>query len=211
MKRMGVWLWLAMLWCSPALATVDSSDPYRLVEQVAAATFDRFAEDKALIAADPDHLKLIVEQELMPYVDHRFAALKVVGPRARQLSKEQVQRFTDVFKQYMIATFAQAFTEYTDQTVAFQPAQPLKDQQIVTVGVNIIEPGRPPISVQFKARRNKKTGEWKAIDLIAESVSLLATKEAEIGGLIRRQGIDLVSDMLAEQSSKALVPARGAS
>ncbi|GAA5194414.1 MlaC/ttg2D family ABC transporter substrate-binding protein [Ferrimonas gelatinilytica] len=197
-------------WCLSAQgqSPVDHSDPYRLVEQVAQQTFDRFERDREKIAQSPDHLKLIVDELMMPHVDYRYAALKVVGPQARQLSKPQLQRFTDVFKQYMIATFAQAFTEYTNQKVQFQPAQPVGEQRIVTVGVNIVEPGREPISLQFKARRDKRSGEWKAIDMIAEGVSLLATKEAEIGGLIRREGIDAVSDKLEAQSAKPLVPAR---
>ncbi|SHI06060.1 MlaC/ttg2D family ABC transporter substrate-binding protein [Ferrimonas marina] len=200
-----------MMWAAPAWAEHDSSDPYKLVQQVAEATFQRFEQDKEAISADPDHLKLIVEEEMMPYVDHRYAALKVVGPQARQIDRAELQRFTDVFRQYMIATFAQAFTEYTNQTVEFQPGQAPADRRIVTVGVTIVDPSRPAISVQFKARRNNKTGQWKAIDLIAEGVSLLATKEAEIGGLIRRQGIRSVSDMLAEQSAKPLTPAKRAS
>ncbi len=209
--KFGVFMLAAWLLPLQAQSGVDHSDPYRLVEQVAQQTFDRFEQDRAKIDADPDHLKAIVDEVMMPHVDYRYAALKVVGPQARQLSKPQLQRFTDVFKQYMIATFAQAFTEYTNQKVQFQPAQAVGEQRIVTVGVNIIEPGREPITLQFKARRDKRSGEWKAIDLIAEGVSLLATKEAEIGGLIRREGIDAVSDKLEAQSVKPLVPARARS
>nr|WP_261389907.1 phospholipid-binding protein MlaC [Ferrimonas balearica] len=181
-----------------------NQDPYEVVKVVAQRTFDRFAQDNALIQQDLDHLKVIVEEEMMPYVDYKYAAYKVMGPSLKKTTPEQRERFTEEFRRYMIATFAQAFTEYRDQTVEFEPARPFGDKNIVTVGVTIIDGNRPPISVQFKARRNKKTGEWKAFDLVAEGVSLLASKEQEIGGLIRRNGIDSVIDMLAEKSGVKL-------
>ncbi|MBY6187227.1 ABC transporter substrate-binding protein [Marinobacter hydrocarbonoclasticus] len=196
---------LLMLVVMPLAAEDDfAHDPYQVVQVVAQQAFDRFAADKDLIAEDLDHIKVIVEEEMMPYVDYKYAAYKVMGPALKKTTPEQRQRFTEEFRRYMIATFAQAFTEYRDQTVEFAPARPFEGKNIVTVGVTIIDNARPPISVQFKARRNKKTGEWKAFDLVAEGVSLLASKEQEIGGLIRRNGIDSVIDMLAEKNATKL-------
>ncbi|MBY6019088.1 MlaC/ttg2D family ABC transporter substrate-binding protein [Ferrimonas balearica] len=197
---------LLMVLALPVMAD-DSigQDPYQVVQVVAQRSFDRFAADQALIAANLDHLKVIVEEEMMPYVDYKYAAYKVMGPTLKKTTPEQRERFTEEFRRYMIATFAQAFTEYRDQTVEFDPAKPFEGRNIVTVGMTVIDGNRPPISVQFKARRNKKTGEWKAFDLVAEGVSLLASKEQEIGGLIRRNGIDAVTDMLAEKNNAHLV------
>ncbi len=210
LKRWFCGILMLMVW--PALANDDlNQDPYAVVQVVAERTFDRFARDNALIQQDLDHLKVIVEEEMMPYVDYKYAAYKVMGPALKKTTPEQRERFTEEFRRYMIATFAQAFTEYRDQTVEFEPARPYGDKNIVTVGVTIIDGNRPPISVQFKARRNKKTGEWKAFDLVAEGVSLLASKEQEIGGLIRRNGIDSVIDMLAEKSGAKLTSKEAAS
>ncbi|MBY5993092.1 phospholipid-binding protein MlaC [Ferrimonas balearica] len=207
-KRMAFALMLVLAW---PLQAEDLSDPYQVVQVVAERTFERFAADKPLIQENLDHLKVIVEEELMPYVDHKYAAYKVMGPALKKTTPEQRERFTEEFRRYMIATFAQAFTEYRDQTVEFAPPRPFEGKNIVTVGVTVVEPGRPPISVQFKARRNKKTGEWRAFDLVAEGISLLASKEKEIGGLIRRNGIDAVTDMLAEKNAARLVADEAAS
>ena len=102
---------------------IDSTNPYTLVEAVSQKTFARFNKDKQLIADNPDHLKVIVSEELMPYVDYKYASYKVLGQYLRDTTKDERQRFVDAFRGYLISTYAQAFTEYTDQTVEFSPAR----------------------------------------------------------------------------------------
>ena len=36
------------------------------------------------------------------------------------------------------------------------------------------EAGKPDIFLEFKLRKNNKTGEWKAFDMVAEGISLLS-------------------------------------
>ncbi|MBV7316163.1 phospholipid-binding protein MlaC [Shewanella sp. NIFS-20-20] len=182
---------------------IDSQNPYRLIETVAQLTFDRFKQDQAKIAADPEYLKVIVTEELMPYVDARYASYKVLGQYLRQTTPEQRDAFSAAFEQYLVATYAQAFTEYTDQKIAFAPAKDFSQEKIVTVDVVIIEPGRPDITVAFKLRR-LKNDDWKAIDMIAEGVSLLASKESEVAGLISRDGIDAVITQLNQLADKPI-------
>ena len=170
---------------------VNTKDPYAMVESVANKTFARFHQDVATIKANPDHLKVIVSDELMPYIDYKYASYKVMGPYLRQSTPEQRERFAEAFKTYLIATYAQAFTEYTDQEIEFAPAKRFDNEKMVDVNVQVIEQGRPPIKLIFKVRR-LKDDTWKAFDLVAEGVSLLASKSAEISNLIRQNGIDAV-------------------
>lgn len=180
---------------------IDQSNPYTLVEQVANKTFARFEQDKQLIADNPDHLKVIVAEELMPYIDYKYASYKVLGQYLRDTSKDQRNRFVEAFKGYLISTYAQAFTEYTDQKVEYGKAQDFSGEKFTNVYVQVVEQGRPPIKLQFKARR-LKDGSWKAFDLVAEGVSLLSSKQSEITNLVRQQGIESVIDMLNERTEK---------
>ncbi|MDR8522313.1 MlaC/ttg2D family ABC transporter substrate-binding protein [Shewanella fidelis] len=180
---------------------IDQSNPYTLVEQVANKTFARFEQDKQLIADNPDHLKVIVAEELMPYIDYKYASYKVLGQYLRDTSKDQRNRFVEAFKGYLISTYAQAFTEYTDQKVEYGKAQDFSGEKFTNVYVQVVEQGRPPIKLQFKARR-LKDGSWKAFDLVAEGVSLLSSKQSEITNLVRQQGIESVIEMLNERTEK---------
>ncbi|MGL4711534.1 MAG: MlaC/ttg2D family ABC transporter substrate-binding protein, partial [Shewanella sp.] len=166
---------------------IDTMDPYAMMKVVANKTFDRFHKDKALIDADSDHLKVIVREELMPYVDYKYASYKVLGQYLKDSTEDQRDRFVNAFEGYLISTYAQAFTEYTNQKVEFSPGIDFSKEKMVDINVQIIEAGRPPIKLLFKARRLKDDS-WKAFDLVAEGVSLLSSKQSEISNLIRQQG-----------------------
>ncbi|ABZ78235.1 toluene tolerance family protein [Shewanella halifaxensis HAW-EB4] len=180
---------------------IDQSNPFTMVEEVANKTFARFHQDEKLIATDPDHLKVIVTEELMPYVDYKYASYKVLGQYLRDTTKDQRERFVEAFKGYLISTYAQAFTEYTDQTVEYGRAEDFAGEKFVSVNIQVVEQGRPAIKLQFKARR-LKDGTWKAFDLIAEGVSLLSSKQSEITNLVRQQGIESVINLLKEKTNQ---------
>ncbi|WOT07040.1 MlaC/ttg2D family ABC transporter substrate-binding protein [Shewanella youngdeokensis] len=184
-------------------ANIDRTNPYTLVEVVAQKTFARFEQDKQLIAANPDHLKVIVTEELMPYIDYKYASYKVLGQYLRETTKDERARFVDAFSRYLISTYAQAFTEYTEQKIEFSPAEDFADEKMVNVNVRVIEAGRPDIKLQFRARR-LKDGTWKAFDLIAEGISLLASNQSEVTNLIRQQGIEAVIDLLVERTAVSI-------
>ena len=54
--------------------------------------------------------------------------------------------------------------------------------------------------VSFKVRKNRKTNEWKAFDMVAEGVSLLDSKQAELSGIIRQKGLPYVTELLKKKS-----------
>ncbi|MBL4814333.1 ABC transporter substrate-binding protein [Shewanella sp.] len=172
-------------------SAVNTMNPYDMVEAVANNTFARFHQDIDIIKTNPDHLKLIVSDELMPYIDYKYASYKVMGIHLKATTKDQRERFVKAFQGYLVSTYAQAFTEYTDQHVRFAPGKDFSGEKMVDVNVDLIEPGRPAIKLMFKVRR-LKDGSWKAFDLVAEGVSLLASKSSEISNLIRQKGIDSV-------------------
>ena len=172
-------------------SAVNTMNPYDMVEAVANNTFTRFHQDIDIIKTNPDHLKLIVSDELMPYIDYKYASYKVMGIHLKATTKDQRERFVKAFQGYLVSTYAQAFTEYTDQHVRFAPGKDFSGEKMVDVNVDLIEPGRPAIKLMFKVRR-LKDGSWKAFDLVAEGVSLLASKSSEISNLIRTKGIDSV-------------------
>ncbi len=195
---------IAILFSVGAVAqeAVNTKDPYEMVKAVADKTFNRFHHDIETIKANPDHLKVIVTDELMPYIDYKYAAYKVMGSYLRDSTPDQRDRFAEAFRDYLIATYAQAFTEYTDQKVEFLPGAPFANEKMIDVHVQVVEKGRPPIKLQFRVRR-LKDDTWKAFDLVAEGISLLSSKSAEISNLIRQKGIDeVIKELEAHTGSR---------
>ncbi|TXY29659.1 phospholipid-binding protein MlaC [Vibrio mimicus] len=192
---------LLMPWLATA-ATIDTSNPYQMMKAVAEKSFDRLKNEQEKVHQDPQYLKVIVEEELMPYVNEQYAALKLLGPNLKEAKREDVAEFVKAFRAYLVTNYAQVLTQYTNQTIEFGPEMPLEgDRRITSVKVEIVDTPRPNIKLEFKLRQ-EKSGEWKAFDMIAEGVSLLSSKQSEWSGKIRQQGILAVAqelDQLANQ------------
>ena len=194
------------------LATVLTSsshaeliNPQVLLEQVTNATFERIELDKQSIQSNPNHLRDIIEQELMPHVDHRFAAFKVLGSQFRSVPKDKIPEFVSEFKQYLVSNFAVALASYGGQELLFEPVKGAEGQKDMSIKVIIRQAGRPDINISFKLRKSIKTQEWKTYDLVAEGISLLSSKRSEFASIIRQQGIQAVIDIMKNQNNKPLI------
>ncbi|SIO41091.1 phospholipid-binding protein MlaC [Salinivibrio sp. ES.052] len=185
---------------------VDQSNPYQLIEQVAANTFSRLRKDRTLFRADPDLLRDVVKDELLPYIHTRYAASLVLGAQHyRKATPEQRDAFTEAFTEYMIASYAQILIEYDNQKVDVQKNKPIDpDDKIVKVRVDITDPSRPPIRLDFSLRKNTRTGNWQAYDVTAEGVSMIQSKQSEWKTPLRRDGIDSVIAQLEELSQRPI-------
>lgn len=197
-------LMTSMLFSLSAQAAVDATDPNALVDMAAKQTFARLKADQAQIKSNPDHLRVIIREELLPYVDNRFAAYKVLGNQIKQTTPAQRDAFVEVFTEYMVSSYADALAHFDKQTVKVEPGK-APNGNITAVNVSVKEAGKPDILLEFKLRKNNKTGEWKAFDMVAEGISLLSAKQSELGGLIRQDGIDAVIAQLREHNAKPLV------
>jgi phospholipid transport system substrate-binding protein len=181
-----------------APAVVDRTDPYAMVQDVASKTFARIKSEQANIKADPEVLRTIMEEELLPYIDYRFSAYKVLGKYARGVEKKDLLEFITVFRQYLITSYAVAMGYYDDQVVEFDPARDYSDRSDVTVRAVIKDDSRPEIKVAFKVRKDRKGDEWQAYDMIAEGISLLSSKQSEFESILRKDGIqEVISQMRA--------------
>ncbi|ENM5764755.1 phospholipid-binding protein MlaC [Vibrio mimicus] len=194
---------LLMPWLATA-ATIDTSNPYQMMKAVAEKSFDRLKNEQEKVHQDPQYLKVIVEEELMPYVNEQYAALKLLGPNLKGAKREDVAEFVKAFRAYLVTNYAQVLTQYSNQTIEFGPEMPLEgDRRITSVKVEIVDTPRPNIKLEFKLRQ-EKSGEWKAFDMIAEGVSLLSSKQSEWSGKIRQQGILAVAQELEQLANQPI-------
>ncbi len=184
---------------------VSKANPYQMIETVANATFTRFAIEQANIQEQPNILKTIVSEELMPYIDYKYAAGKVLGRNYKTSTREEIIAFIPVFRDYLVTSYAQVFTLYDKQEVKFEPAKSIDGKKIVSIKTVIISPDRDPIDITFKVRLNKKTKQWKAYDMVAEGISLLDSKQAELNSIIRQKGLTHVTEMLKEKSARNII------
>ena len=181
---------------------VNEQNPYELVHGVANTTFERIKASQAEIQADPEMLRTIMQEELVPHIDYKFAAFMVLGKHFKSVPKEKMGEYISVFRQYLVTTYAVAMGYYDDQEVIFEPESDFSKEKSVTVRAVVKDPSRPDIKIAFKVRKDSKTNEWKAYDMVAEGISMLNSKRSEFESILRTDGIDAVIALMREKIGK---------
>lgn len=178
---------------------VNEQNPYALVREAGQKTFDRIKASQAQIEKDPEELRTIMKEELLPHIDYQFAAFKVLGKYFKSVPKDKLSEYVQVFRQYLITTYAVAMGYYDNQKVTFEPEGDFSDKKSVTVRAVVQDAGRPDIKVAFQVRKDSRTNEWKAYDMVAEGISLLDSKRSEFEPILRQEGIDAVLKLMREK------------
>ena len=181
---------------------INDQNPYQLVKGVATKTFDRIKANQEQIKQDPEMLRTIMEEELVPHIDYKFAAFMVLGKHFKSVPKEKMGEYISVFRQYLITTYAVAMGYYDNQEVIFEPESNFEDQKSVTVRAVVQDPERPEIKIAFKVRKDSKTNEWRAYDMVAEGISMLNSKRSEFESILRQEGIDSVIALMRDKIGK---------
>ncbi|PKF60467.1 ABC transporter substrate-binding protein [Psychromonas sp. psych-6C06] len=178
------------------------SDPNQVIHSVSVNTFARINADKEKLQAQPDHIRVIIEEQLIPYFDYKFAAYKVMGSHLKNTTREQRDQFVEAFKTYLINAYGHILFEYDQQEVEILDNRHFQGKRIITIPVKIRDKNDNITQIAFKLRKNKKTGEWKVFDVIAEGISMLDTKQSELNELIHKHGVDYVITLLEKKNSE---------
>lgn len=181
----------------PSTSYAKDASPYVVLKTTGTKLFSRISANQQAIEKFPHLMRDIVEEELMPSIDYRYAAYRILGKHLKKISKEQRAEFVEAMRHYLVRTYSSALSQYKNQQVLFEPEKPTKGKRIIGIKTQIIDQGAPTINVVFQMRQNKKTKQWKAFDLTVEGISLLSTKQAELNKKIARQGIEHVTLELA--------------
>ena len=94
---------------------IDKTKPYEMMKQVSEHTFARLKAEQNRIRKEPNYLKVVVDEEMMPYVNEKYAALKLLGSNLKGAKREDVSEFIRAFHCYLVTSYAQALTQYRDQ------------------------------------------------------------------------------------------------
>ncbi|MCL6413944.1 phospholipid-binding protein MlaC, partial [Pantoea agglomerans] len=72
-------LMVALLVVAPLANAADQTNPYSLMNEAAEKTFSRLKNEQPKIKQNPDYLRTVVREELLPYVQVRYAGALVLG------------------------------------------------------------------------------------------------------------------------------------
>ncbi|MXP56433.1 phospholipid-binding protein MlaC [Pantoea sp. Mhis] len=184
---------------------LDKNNPYKLMEEVALKTFTRLKDEQLKIKQNPNYLRDIVREELLPYVHIKYAGALVLGRCYGKATPSQRAAYIAAFGDYLAQVYGQTLALYHGQTYKIQPEQPIGDARNIIIRVTIFGiNGHPPVRLDFQWRKNTQTNRWQTYDMVAEGISMITTKQNEWSKLLRTKGIDGLTAQLKTYSSQSI-------
>ena len=205
MLKLNVKRWLAKtLVIFTALFAVQQvmaeDTPYDLTQKVSAKLFSDIKANQSKIKQDPNYLRIIVRQDLMPYVHVKYAGSKILGQNYKTATQEERDRYFAVLDKYIEQVYAQVLTMYSDQSIQIGKMKE-ESASLATVNVKVAQPNnQPPLNVDFYWYKNSKTGQWQVYDMTAGGASMVNTKQQEWSPIIRKQGLDALTAQLQKSA-----------
>ncbi len=180
---------------APVLAD-GQEDARKVIDHFHAALLDVMRSGESL-GFDGRYARL--EPAIARTVDQEFMARKSLGKAWRSLSKQDQQRWIDVFARLSVANYAERFSKYSGEsfeTIGSKPAP----RDTVLVESKVILPDQDDVSLNYRMR-NTDQG-WRIVDIYLNgTVSELSLRRSEYSSAIERKGFESLMDALNQRFS----------
>ena len=178
-------------------SSLAADDPRKVVEDAATKMTQRLITDKEKVNSQSYYVEHLVDELLLPVVDHAYMAKKVLAKNWKKTSTAQKKQFIDAFKHKVIRTYAGAFKAFNGEKIIFEDAKFSKSGKQALVKSAIQRVGAPAISVTYKLF-NKK-GQWLTYDAVIEGVSLVKSFRDQFNQSIDQNGLAQAISLLAAE------------
>ena len=169
-------------------AQAANQSPHEVVSQSVEQLMSKLDNNQDRYRNHSDELKSVVEQNIDPIVDWRYASASVMGKYFQAASPEQRSKFARVFKQTLIDTYAQGLVtfDYKDVRVMDDNNQRYDDQASVDMEVIASSGERYPVSYTLRNR----DGSWKVINVVVNGINLGLTFRNQFDQAMRANNRD---------------------
>lgn len=175
----------------------SEQNPRLIVETAAQAMTERLITDKDKIDSQDYYVEHLVNELLLPVVDHVYMAKRVLAKNWKKTSKEQKRQFVGAFKHKVIRTYAGAFKAFNGEEIIFENAKLSKSKKKASVKSAIQRVGAPSIDVTYKLYLKKD--QWLTYDVVIEGVSLVKNFRDQFKQSIEKHGLAQAIALLAAE------------
>lgn len=178
-----------------AAGAVAASTPEEVVKQTTEQVRARVRSDLDALKADSSKLYGLVNEVIIPHFDFEASSRLVLGKYWRTATDAQRARFVEAFKQLLVRTYANSLLQYVDENIEYKSSQ--TEGNLVVVKTEVTQGGTNPVPVNY--RMHQVNGEWKAIDVWVDGISLVVTYRGDFGSRASSAGLDtLITDLEAK-------------
>jgi phospholipid transport system substrate-binding protein len=144
----------------------------------------------------PQARKNEVVEIVTPMFDFNLMAKLSLGKKYwPNLSREQKERFTELFVERLRQSYLNKLTAYTDEKIVYE--SPIADEKKVSVPTVLISKGKK-ISMLYKLYPDDNT--WKIYDIEIQGVSIIRSYRAQFNEILQKGNFD---DLLEKMQKPA--------
>lgn len=199
-----VWVPVLALVASWPLAAERQQQPYEIIQTAANSMTEQLRGRKEYLGDNPDELYTLVNEILVPHFDIRYAGRLALGKHWRAATKEQRNRFIDVFYEFLLQSYANGVLKFEEDAITVLPGEPVADENRTVVKTQMRMDDGSQVPVNYSMRRSKAG--WRVYDVRIEGVSYIQNYRNQFNAEIAALGIDAVIERLQAETKKAAAP-----
>lgn len=176
--------WLMLSMANAVLAQAEDHPAYTLVQDTTVQVMDVVMVADEYVDEDPERYYQQIQTLLDPLIDFRGFARKVMGPygsseryrsldeAGREQLRGQLDRFTESMRSSLVRTYSKGLLAFGGSRIELeQPGAQEDGSKRVSLRQLVYADRSAPYEVLYQMGLNK-SGEWKLLNVIIESVNL---------------------------------------
>jgi phospholipid transport system substrate-binding protein len=179
-------------------AALAQEAPDALVRKTTDEVLAIIKADKDLQSGNSRKIVELAEARVLPHFDFARMTRLAVGRNWAQATDAQKEALVKEFRTLLVRTYSTSLTQYRNQTIEVKPTKMAPQDQEVTVRTQVIQPGGPPIPIDYAMEKTPQG--WKVFDVVVDGVSLVTTYRGSFNEQIQRGGVDGLLKTLAERN-----------
>ncbi len=164
----------------------ESAD--QIVFDTTEEVLNRLQVDRNKLAKEPEYIKTIVRELIIPHMDFITMSELVLGNRWNELNQNKKECFSNGFKNLLVERYAYILLSYKQQNISYQSAKPIGEKGNVSIMQTLTREGVKPLIIEYPMRPDANS--WKVIDLVIDDVSLIRSYRKMFTKEIKHTGLE---------------------
>ena len=178
---------------TPNKSNAYSSDPKQFIAEIVSEA------KKILVETNSQEFKTQELSEIaLKTVDIKGIGYYTLGNYRKQLSDDQLEKYSVLFEKYFLKSFTSRLTDYSEPKIDVLSAEILNAKYTIVKSVLLADDKKPEVKIEWRVY-TKNPDKPLIRDLIIEGLSLARTQKEEFASVIESNNGDISKLFIALQ------------
>ncbi|MFK7994133.1 MAG: phospholipid-binding protein MlaC [Granulosicoccus sp.] len=199
-RTIQIFICAAALTLTTSVTQAAEHPAQKLVVDAISSMLEVFKEDGEKLKSDPAYLQSKIDEIIVPNLDFETMTKLAVSKFWRRADAEQQRVLVDEFTTLLLNTYTGALTEYSGESITFDPFKPASREDRAVVSSTFSQSTGDDVPVLYKLR--EKNG-WSIYDIEVNDISLVTSYRSAFSSEIEKGGIDGLIKALKARNKKS--------